>query len=56
MAAIRGNNQLRDTYQRLLAQGKLRMVALGAIMRKLLTLMRAILISQKRYQPLGISH
>ncbi len=55
MAAIRGNNQLRDTYRRLLAQGKLRMVALGAIMRKLLTLMRAILISGKRYQPLGIT-
>ncbi len=55
MAAIRGNNQLRETYQRLLAQGKPRMVALGAIMRKLLTLMRAILISGKRYQPLGIT-
>ncbi len=55
LAAIRGNNQLRDTYQRLLAQGKPRMVALGAIMRKLLTLMRAILISGKRYQPLGIT-
>ncbi len=55
LAAIRGNNQLRETYQRLLAQGKPRMVALGAIMRKLLTLMRAILISGKRYQPLGIT-
>ena len=51
MAAIRGNNQLRDTYQHLLAQGKIRMVALGAIMRKLLTLMRAILISGKQFQP-----
>lgn len=55
LAAIRGNNQLRETYQRLLAQGKPPMVALGAIMRKLLTLMRAILISGKRYQPLGIT-
>lgn len=55
LAAIRGNNQLRETYQRLLAQGKPRMVALGAIMRKLLTLMRAILISGKPYQPLGIT-
>ena len=50
LAAIRGNNQMRRTYQRLLDQGKPRMVALGAIMRKLLTLMRAILISGKRYQ------
>ena len=55
LAAIRGNNQFRATYQRLLAQGKPRMVALGAIMRKLLTLMRAILISGKQYQPLGIT-
>ncbi len=55
LAAIRGNNALRETYQRLLAQGKPRMVALGAIMRKLLILMRAILISGKRYQPLGIT-
>lgn len=55
LAAIRGNNPLRETYQRLLAQGKPRMVALGAIMRKLLTLMRAILISGKPYQPLGIT-
>ncbi len=51
MAAIRGNNQMRKTYRRLLDQGKPRMVALGAIMRKLLTLMRAILISEKRFQP-----
>lgn len=52
LAAIRGNNQLHNTYQRLLDQGKPRMVAIGAIMRKLLTLMRAILISGKQYQPL----
>ncbi len=52
LAAVRGNNQMRQTYQRLLDQGKPRMVAIGAIMRKLLTLMRAILISGKQYQPL----
>lgn len=55
LTAIRGNNQFRETYQRLLAQGKPPMVAVGAIMRKLLVLMRAILISGKRFQPLGIS-
>lgn len=55
MIAIRGNNNFRTTYQKLLAQGKPKMVALGAIMRKLLTTMRAILISGKPYQPLGIT-
>ncbi len=55
MSAIRGNNQFSRTYRKLLAEGKLKMVALGAVMRKLLILMRAILISQKPYQPLGIT-
>jgi len=55
MTAIRGQNQFRDTYQRLLDEGKPRMVALGAIMRKLLILMRAILISGKPYNPMGIT-
>ncbi len=55
MTAIRGQNQFRHTYQRLLTEGKPRMVALGAIMRKLLILMRAILISGKPYKPLGIT-
>ena len=53
MSAIRGNNEFRQTYQKLIAQGKLKMVALGAVMRKLLILMRAILISQKPYHPWG---
>lgn len=55
MTAVRGKNQFRDTYQRLIAEGKKRMVALGAIMRKLLVLMRAILISGKPYNPVGIT-
>tara|TARA_B100000809_G_scaffold39476_1_gene34560 strand:- start:168 stop:977 length:810 start_codon:yes stop_codon:yes gene_type:complete len=55
MVAIRGNNQLRQTYQKLLKEGKPKMVALCAIMRKLLVLMRIILISGKPYQPMGIT-
>jgi transposase len=51
MVAIRGDNDLRRTYQRLMENGKTAMAALGAIMRKLLTLMRALLISGKPYDP-----
>jgi transposase len=55
MVAIRGNNQFRQTYLRLLDEGKAKMVALGAIMRKLLVVMRAILINGQAYQAQGIT-
>jgi len=55
MTAVRGKNEFRNTYQRLIAQGKTRMVALGAIMRKMIVLMRAILINGKPYNPMGIT-
>ena len=55
MVAIRGNNNMRETYQKLLKEGKPKMVALCAIMRKLLVLMRIILISGQPYQPMGIT-
>ncbi len=55
MVAIRGNNEFRQTYQHLLAQGKPRMVALASVMRKMLVVMRAILISGQPYRPLGTS-
>jgi len=45
MSARNFNPPLRNVYQRLIAHGKEPMVALGAIMRKLLVLMRAIVIS-----------
>jgi len=51
MAAIQKPGILKDTYDRLLAQGKEPMLALGAIMRKLLVLMRAILINGTTYNP-----
>jgi transposase len=41
-AAVRFNPDMKAFYDRLLAQGKVRRVALGAVMRKLLVLMRAI--------------
>lgn len=51
VTAVRGDNDLRRTYLRLIEQGKPKKVALGAIMRKLLIIMRAILISGKHYDP-----
>lgn len=42
-AAVRFNPDMKATYERLLAPGKARRVALGAVMRKLLVLMRAVL-------------
>jgi len=52
MVAIRGQNDLQRTYLRLREEGKSAMAALGAIMRKLLVLMRAILISGKPFDPM----
>lgn len=50
MSAIRTTTQLRQMYERLLQHGKVPMVALGAIMRKLITIMRAILITETPFQ------
>jgi transposase len=52
MVIIRGQNDLQRTYLRLREEGKGPMAALGAVMRKLLVLMRAILISGKPFEPL----
>jgi transposase len=52
MVTIRGHNDLQRTYLQLREQGKPAMAALGAIMRKLLVLMRAILISGKPFDPM----
>jgi len=51
LTTIRGNNDLQRTYQRLLDEGKLPMVAIGAVMRKLLIVMRALLITETTYGP-----
>jgi transposase len=49
MSAIRHNPQLREFYHRLLAKGKLKMVALVAVMRKLLVLAIGILNNDKPF-------
>lgn len=46
MTAVKPKTQLRALYERLIQKGKLPIVALGAIMRKLLCVMRAILITE----------
>lgn len=51
LAAIRKEGDFQRCYQNLLQRGKSRMAALGAIMRKLLTVMRAILIHKQPYDP-----
>jgi transposase len=51
VAATRGTTQLAQDYHALCERGKPRMVALGALMRKLLTVMRAVLLRQTPYQP-----
>jgi len=52
MVIIRGQNDLQRTYLKLRQEGKAPMAALGAVMRKLLVLMRAILISGKPFEPM----
>jgi transposase len=49
MSAIRHNKQLSEFYQRLIEKGKLKMVALVAVMRKMLVMAIAILNSGKPY-------
>jgi transposase len=51
MAAVRHNPTIRAFRQRLLANGKPKMVAMVACMRKLLTILNAILRDQKPWQP-----
>ncbi len=49
MASIRVKGPLRTTYEALVARGKPRKSALGAIMRRLLLLMRALLVHETDY-------
>lgn len=51
MAAIRAEGPFQETYQHLLAEGKVPMSALGAIMRKLLVVCRGVLIHNEDYSP-----
>jgi transposase len=51
VSAMRFCPSLRKCYQRLLLEGKSKMNAIGAVMRKLLVLMRALLIADEPYNP-----
>ena len=51
LTAVRCNPPLRAFYQRLLARGKLKKVALVAVARKLLTLLATLLIHQRTWHP-----
>jgi transposase len=53
MAAVHADSFLKQVYQRLRKEGKCPMVALGAIMRKLITIMRAVLITETPFTPGG---
>ncbi len=55
ITVIRGRSALQETYCRLVAQGKTEMAALGAVMRKLLLIMRAMLIYEEDYAPWWIT-
>ena len=52
LVATRHNPVIRDFYERLLAAGKLKKVALTACMRKLLTILNAMVKHQQRWQPI----
>lgn len=51
VAAIRGNARIRAFYERLLARGKAKMSALGAVMRKLVQIAFGVLKNQRDYDP-----
>jgi transposase len=51
LTATRCNPVLRAFYQRLLARGKPKMVALIAVARKILTILNAMLRDKKQWQP-----
>lgn len=51
MSARTHNPQMRAFFERLLQEGKPRLVALGALMRKLLLLARTLLVNEMDYDP-----
>lgn len=55
MNAVRFNPALKPFYHRLLARGKPKMVALAAVMRKLLHLVYGVLLSGQPFNPMHVS-
>ena len=53
MTAIRYPGPLKDAYEAMVARGKNRKAALGAVMRRMLLLMRALLVSETDHQVSG---
>ena len=51
LAAIRHNAVIKEFYQRLLAKGKLKKVAITACMRKLLTILNAMVRDKAAWHP-----
>ena len=51
VAMVRRTGPLGDFYRGLVARGKPEKAALGALMRKVLLVMRAVLIQNRPYQP-----
>lgn len=50
LASIRGDNGFARFYKSLVAKGKSKMAAIGAVMRKLLCVMRALIIGNSEYR------
>ena len=55
LTATRFNPTLRAFYERLLAAGKEKKVAIVAWMRKLLTILNAMLRDDRAWQPAGVT-
>lgn len=51
LVATRHNPVIREFYERLLASGKVKKVALIACMRKLLTILNAMIKNQQQWRP-----
>lgn len=51
LSAIRHNPVIREFYQRLVARGKIKKVAVVACMRKLLTILNRMLMDNTRWDP-----
>ena len=55
LVGSRHNPVIRDLYQRLLAAGKAKKLALTACMRKLLTILNAMVKSGQRWNPTTVT-
>ena len=54
LVAVRFNPQMKAVYERLQSRGKVKKVALVAVMRRLLKIMNAMVRDQRRYEPVTV--